>query len=114
MWHSRGHGVVWRSGSVRLGTNMSRVRVLTCHRSCAPGKGTLHDFPHFAQMKMSIVLSTVLVPGCGREGHYPSDGNVHCAEDLLTCLRREVCVHGVDFFIPNAGHKKRKQTGRDG
>ncbi|KAI8515281.1 hypothetical protein Bbelb_060940, partial [Branchiostoma belcheri] len=27
-----------------------RVRVLTCHRSCALGKGTLHDFPHFAQL----------------------------------------------------------------
>ncbi|KAI8513402.1 hypothetical protein Bbelb_100410 [Branchiostoma belcheri] len=27
-----------------------RVRVLTCHRSCALGNGTLHDFPHFAQV----------------------------------------------------------------
>ncbi|KAI8515362.1 hypothetical protein Bbelb_061750 [Branchiostoma belcheri] len=44
-------GVVLCNGkSARLGTKRPRVRVLTCHRSCALGKGTLHDFPHFAQL----------------------------------------------------------------
>ncbi|KAI8482459.1 hypothetical protein Bbelb_397790 [Branchiostoma belcheri] len=36
------------------------VRVLACHRSCALGKGTLHDFPHFARKDYEIVS-----PECG-------------------------------------------------
>ncbi|KAI8498425.1 hypothetical protein Bbelb_236270 [Branchiostoma belcheri] len=53
-------GVVWRS--VRVIDSESRgpgrVRVLTCHRSCALGKGSLHDFPHFAQGDVKVTQGT--------------------------------------------------------
>ncbi|XP_078688079.1 uncharacterized protein LOC144920082 [Branchiostoma floridae x Branchiostoma belcheri] len=52
-------GLCGVASRARLGTKRSEVRVLTCQRSYALGKGTLHDFPHFAQVKMSIVLSHV-------------------------------------------------------
>ncbi|KAI8516752.1 hypothetical protein Bbelb_053330 [Branchiostoma belcheri] len=35
----------------------------TCHRSCALGKGTLHDFPHFTQRGESAELKWNLYGG---------------------------------------------------
>ncbi|XP_066271812.1 uncharacterized protein [Branchiostoma lanceolatum] len=58
--------------SVRLRTKWSRVRILSCHRSRALGKGTLHDFPHSTQVTIGDDTTT-LQPGEYLDFDVPAD-----------------------------------------